>query len=106
MPIDPICGMTVEPKTAAGQAEYHGQIYYFCAPSCLQRFQADPAAALRSKSSFPSMRKPLPMMMPQQGLDSGKAIDPVCGMAIDPKTAAGSLEHRGQTYYFCATSCM
>ncbi|MBP1694589.1 MAG: hypothetical protein H6Q37_2472, partial [Chloroflexi bacterium] len=28
------------------------------------------------------------------------AKDPVCGMDIDPKTAAGESEYQGQTYYF------
>jgi Cu+-exporting ATPase len=31
--------------------------------------------------------------------------DPVCGMEIDPKTAAGRSEYKGQTYYFCSTGC-
>jgi Cu+-exporting ATPase len=31
--------------------------------------------------------------------------DPVCGMMIDEKTAAGTSEHGGQTYYFCAAVC-
>jgi len=29
------------------------------------------------------------------------AIDPVCGMTVDPAKAAGSHEHRGVTYYVC-----
>ena len=29
------------------------------------------------------------------------AIDPVCGMTVDPARAAGSFEYDGQTYYFC-----
>ena len=33
------------------------------------------------------------------------AVDPVCGMEIDPATSAGSAEHRGQRYYFCSPSC-
>ncbi len=33
------------------------------------------------------------------------AKDPVCGMEIDEKTAAGKSEHKGQTYYFCSTGC-
>jgi Cu+-exporting ATPase len=33
------------------------------------------------------------------------AIDPVCGMEVDPATAGGSSEHEGQTYYFCSTGC-
>lgn len=35
----------------------------------------------------------------------GKVTDPVCGMRIDPKTAAGSSEYKGQRYYFCSASC-
>ncbi len=32
--------------------------------------------------------------------------DPVCGMSVDPDHAAGSLEHRGATYWFCGRSCL
>jgi YHS domain-containing protein len=31
--------------------------------------------------------------------------DPVCGMDIDPDTAAAKSEHKGQTYYFCSAGC-
>jgi P-type Cu+ transporter len=31
--------------------------------------------------------------------------DPVCGMSVDPKTAAGTSVYQGQTYYFCSTDC-
>jgi Cu+-exporting ATPase len=31
--------------------------------------------------------------------------DPVCGMEIDPGTAAASEEHEGTTYYFCSEAC-
>jgi len=33
------------------------------------------------------------------------AKDPVCGMEVDEKTAAGKSEHKGKTYYFCASGC-
>ena len=33
-------------------------------------------------------------------------IDPVCGMTVDPENAAGSFEHKGETYYFCSTHCL
>ncbi|MBI3862496.1 MAG: YHS domain-containing protein, partial [Planctomycetia bacterium] len=33
------------------------------------------------------------------------AIDPVCGMKVDPQRAAGSYTHRGTTYYFCCEQC-
>ncbi|MBE2199522.1 MAG: YHS domain-containing protein [Anaerolinea sp.] len=33
------------------------------------------------------------------------AIDPVCGMEVDEKTAAATSEYKGKTYYFCAPGC-
>ncbi len=33
------------------------------------------------------------------------AIDPVCGMEVDEKTAAATSEYQGKTYYFCAPGC-
>jgi len=112
MAIDPICGMTVDPATAAGRFEYRGQTYYFCATSCLDRFRADPEKALSKASAplitgpiSPTARKPLPMMMPAAPAAAG-ALDPVCGMTVQPETAAGSYVHAGKTYYFCATSCL
>ena len=40
---------------------------------------------------------------------TSQAIDPVCGMTVDPETAraAGlSAEHAGQTYHFCSKGCL
>ena len=34
-----------------------------------------------------------------------EVLDPVCGMTIAPDDAVGHVEHKGQTYYFCSTSC-
>jgi len=109
MAIDPICGMTVDPDKAAGRHDYKGETYYFCAVSCLERFRADPERALSKNPltlvtipSGPSTRKPLPMMMP---VATGE-IDPVCGMTVQPASAAGSYDYQGKTYYFCATSCL
>jgi len=33
------------------------------------------------------------------------ALDPVCGMTVDPARAAGQVEHDGTTYYFCSKGC-
>jgi YHS domain-containing protein len=33
------------------------------------------------------------------------ARDPVCGMEVDEKDAAGSSEYKGRTYYFCCEDC-
>ncbi|MBU1182703.1 MAG: YHS domain-containing protein [Proteobacteria bacterium] len=32
-------------------------------------------------------------------------IDPVCGMAVDPKHANAFATLEGSTYYFCAEGC-
>jgi Cu+-exporting ATPase len=39
---DPVCGMTVDPKTAAGKSEHRGQTYYFCSPGCKRAFDKEP----------------------------------------------------------------
>jgi YHS domain-containing protein len=33
------------------------------------------------------------------------AIDPVCKMDVDEKTARVKSEYKGKTYFFCALSC-
>ena len=40
---DPVCGMQVDEKKAAGQSTYQGKTYYFCAVSCKMRFDQNPA---------------------------------------------------------------
>jgi Cu+-exporting ATPase len=44
---DPVCGMSVDPITAAGSSEYQGRTYYFCSTSCTQKFVADPPKYLQ-----------------------------------------------------------
>ena len=34
------------------------------------------------------------------------ALDPVCGMTVDPAKAAGEFEHKGTKYYFCSKHCV
>jgi Cu+-exporting ATPase len=36
---------------------------------------------------------------------SAKVVDPICGMKIDPATAAATREHDGTTFYFCSKGC-
>ncbi|WP_135821686.1 XdhC family protein [Halostella litorea] len=36
---------------------------------------------------------------------SEPAVDPVCGMTVDPDDAAASVEHGGRTYHFCCHGC-
>ena len=72
--IDPVCGMTVQPATAAGSYEYQGTTYYFCATSCLAKFRTDPLHYLTP----PEQRTPHVMPVP-----SGRVVEYICPM--DPE---------------------
>ena len=85
--------MTVDPAHAAGSYEYKGKTYYFCSKGCVERFAADPEKYL-AKPARDGMAAP------------AAAVDPVCGMSVDPAKAAGSHEYKGKTYYFCSPSCL
>src|SRR5687768_4520051 len=52
--IDPVCGMTVNPKSAAGTYEYNGQSYYFCSTHCLNKFREDPEQFLKKSTETTS----------------------------------------------------
>jgi HAD superfamily hydrolase (TIGR01509 family) len=41
---DPVCGMVIEPRTAAATTTRDGTIYYFCSRACQARFEAGPRA--------------------------------------------------------------
>ena len=90
--VDPVCGMKVNPATAAGRFEHAGTTYYFCASSCRTKFAADPARFLGD-------RPPAPIAMPEPGATYICPMDPevesavpgscpVCGMALEPRTVA------------------
>ena len=93
--IDPICGMTVEPDKAAAKYQYGGQVFYFCCEHCLGKFKTDPekyaAAAGAKAGSVPHAG----------GSQISAAIDPVCGMNVEPAKAAGQFDYQGQSYFFC-----
>ena len=39
---DPVCGMTVDPKTAKYHSVHEGKHYYFCSEHCKKQFDQDP----------------------------------------------------------------
>ena len=100
--IDPVCGMTVDPSTAAGSYEYNGTTYYFCAVRCKERFAADPESflhagraaanasetlALQSKSQIPDPKSQIEFTCPMHPeiVQIGPGSCPICGMALEPK---------------------
>lgn len=44
---DPICGMMVDAKRAAGSSVYDGKTYYFCSSGCKATFDKSPAKFAR-----------------------------------------------------------
>ena len=38
---DPVCGMSVDPKTAVS-SQFEGKTYYFCCNGCKTSFDKDP----------------------------------------------------------------
>jgi P-type Cu+ transporter len=42
MVTDPVCGMEIDPATAAASEDYQGKTYHFCSQACHQRFVAAP----------------------------------------------------------------
>ena len=42
MGLDPVCGMEVNPVSAAAQSEYAGVTFYFCSQECKQKFDGNP----------------------------------------------------------------
>jgi Cu+-exporting ATPase len=93
--IDPVCGMTVHPDTAAGSHEYDGRTYYFCSTHCLRKFRESPAAFIKESSSVPALvpvaiqrRKPFSQsgytcpMHPEVKQDQPGSCQK-CGMALE-----------------------
>ena len=87
--LDPVCGMTIEPADAVGSVDYNGERYYFCHPSCLTRFKADPEEFLATKpdsgdtAPSPPGTTYLCPMDPEVRQDHPGAC-PKCGMALEP----------------------
>ncbi len=47
---DPVCGMSIDPTTAAGTSSYAGQVYYFCSIECKRLFDSNPQKYLSDSS--------------------------------------------------------
>src|SRR5262245_38163780 len=98
--VDPVCGMTVDPATAAGSFTHDGTTYHFCSKHCLEKFRADPAryvgagakpaaescchtATPAAPAAAPPGTKYTCPMHPEIVRD-GPGTCPKCGMALEP----------------------
>ncbi|SNB73240.1 Cu+-exporting ATPase [Arboricoccus pini] len=83
---DPVCGMSVDARTAKHRSTHAGQDYFFCCAGCKAKFEADPehylapapppppahAGAIYTCPMHPEVRK------------EGPGSCPICGMALEP----------------------
>src|SRR5215207_8013148 len=108
--IDPVCGMSINPATAAAEYEYKGSKYYFCAARCKERFAADPdsflskpatsdgssdahahhghaTATLESQSKIQNPKSEIEFTCPMHPeiVQIRPGSCPICGMALEPK---------------------
>jgi P-type Cu+ transporter len=98
---DPVCGMEVNPAIAKFKLEQAGKSYFFCSQSCAQKFELQPEKYLPSQPPTTSKLGPTLPILPSQVMEK----DPVCGMAVEARKAAGKFDHQGKTYFFCSARC-
>lgn len=81
-----------------------------CAGSAVLGFERCPGALFVNRAGKPIGRSYLFM---NEVMNAGmqavamrlEEVDPVCGMRVDPKTAAASYDYQGRTYHFCNQVC-
>ncbi|NNE66400.1 MAG: YHS domain-containing protein, partial [Pyrinomonadaceae bacterium] len=107
---DPVCGMMLDPENAAARIESEGEIYYFCSDKCKLTFEskmkAEPAEAPIGDHDHPGPNSSGSHDHSQSALTTETIHkDPVCGMVVDPTSAAAKHDRDGTTYYFCSDAC-
>jgi len=86
MPIDPVCGMTVDPSSPL-RFDYRGTTYFFCNPGCRAKFSANPEQYLDPSKAPESMGDPEAIYtcpMHPEVRQKGPGACPLCGMALEP----------------------
>src|SRR5207237_5160646 len=87
----PVCGMTMDEEEAFGSLQHDGVEYFFCHPSCLERFQENPAAFLTGQADAPIAAPPGTMFicpMDPEVRRSAPGPCPTCGMALEPRLSS------------------
>jgi Cu+-exporting ATPase len=97
--IDPVCGMSVDPRTAQHSSTFAGRPVWFCCAGCKTKFDAAPERFLTAAGE----RVATPGGQP--GAAPARAVDPVCGMTVDPRTAKHRTAWQGKVVRFCSAGC-
>jgi Cu+-exporting ATPase len=95
---DPVCGMTVDPKTTSHHAEHDGHTYHFCSARCREKFVAAPSSWLEDRPApAPAPAGAIytcPMHPEVQQVGPGDC--PKCGMALEPMMPSADQEDGGE----------
>ena len=86
---DPVCGMTVDPRSARHVAEHGGERFHFCCAGCRSKFLADPERYLggsAAKAAVPAGPQDAVYTCPMHPeiRQIGPGSCPICGMALEP----------------------
>ena len=94
--LDPVCGMTVDPRASPHRLSYRGRTYHFCSAGCQTKFAADPAKYLGPDNlgsddggahEHPGEAAIYTCPMHPQIRQVGPGNCPICGMALEPVLA-------------------
>ena len=100
--IDPVCGMEIDPDTAAGRLDHDGQAYYFCHLKCMEKFRAGPLkfSARTSRPRQPGSSKEATYTCPMhpEVRKSTPGACHKCGMALEP---VNTMSPAIKTEYVC-----
>ncbi len=102
---DPVCGMQVETANPGATSRHDGHTVYFCSDRCRSKFDKDPARYDSAGDSGAGVMEAGSMDADHGGTEVTASTDPVCGMTVDPETAAGHATYAGQGFSFCSAGC-
>jgi Cu+-exporting ATPase len=109
--VDPVCGMQIDSATAAGHMDHGGHTYFFCSRRCEEKFRNDPdhyvgaTQGTTATATPPGVSRPAPAVtqtasaslagtwtcpMHPEIVRDGPGTCPICGMALEPRTATGA----------------
>lgn len=109
MATDLVCGMSVNPESAAGSLFHNGETYYFCSLHCLEKFRKSPQEFLnrapakvtppvsiqrnrRAQSPTPDSKTTYTCPMHPEVSQGTPGACPKCGMALEPAVPIQSTE--------------
>jgi uncharacterized membrane protein YraQ (UPF0718 family)/YHS domain-containing protein len=106
--IDPVCGMQVRTVDAPAMTMHEGVMIHFCSDRCMDRFVANPHRFTGAGFASEGMKSDDTASAGMTKASTGSAatvIDPICGMSVDPATAAAHRVRDGNDYWFCSADC-